>query len=115
MKKTIIYSLIGILFTITLAGCEEKNHDIETCNIRKVAYNWIDIKNRLLIDGWDNSTVERIIFNESHLVQNKNESVDIKGIETYKVTFPTNDEILGPISVYLDQDTFTVLGHDFRD
>jgi len=41
--------------------------------------------------------------------------VDIKGKEVYKVTFETTkDEILGPITVYIEKGTLKVLGNGLR-
>ena len=42
--------------------------------------------------------------------------MNIKGKDTYKVTFrTTNEGILGPIIIYIDKNSYSVLGGDLRE
>ena len=55
-------------------------------------------------------------FEEEYFIANEeNTPVNIQNKETYIVTFTTNDDILGPIIVYIDQDDSSVLGIDYRE
>ena len=57
-----------------------------------------------------------IKFEEEYFIANEeNTPVNIQNKETYIVTFTTNDDILGPIIVYIDQDDSSVLGIDYRE
>ncbi len=60
--------------------------------------------------------VEELIITQSYGVINPGgEIIDIKGKNVYKVTCETEDDpLLGPITVYIGQDTFEILGTDIR-
>ncbi|MDY4252902.1 MULTISPECIES: hypothetical protein [Bacteria] len=116
MRKIIIYSISLVALILLLVGCTDKLSSKQEGNIREAAYNWIDDTSKATITSWNTATIEEVRFDKEHLVTNKTENVDIINKKTYKVTFTTtNDEILGPIIIYLDKDTLEVLGMDFRD
>lgn len=112
MKKLLTYCLLIIAFTLQLTGCNNTSKD----TIKETAYNWLDEQNQMSIIDWESANIKVIKFDTEHIVTNQTEnSINIQDKETYQVTFKTNDEILGPIVVYLDKDTLKVLGIDYRD
>ena len=93
-----------------------KSSHIEKDNIRQTAYNWIDDSIKSTMIDWQTSKIENITFDKEHLIINETETLDIINTEVFKVTFTTkDDDLLGPVIVYLDKDTFEVLGMDFRE
>lgn len=85
-------------------------------NIKEIAYNWLDNQSKLSISDWKSASIDTIKFNEEHFVANTLDiSINIQDKETYQVTFTTNDDILGPIIVYVDKENLNVLGVDYRE
>ena len=85
-------------------------------NIKEIAYNWLDNQSKSSIVDWKSADINIIKFNEEHFVANTIEiSKNIQDKETYQVTFETNDDILGPIVIYVDKTDLNVLGVDYRD
>lgn len=116
MKRILGYGILVVLFTLQLVGCRNISSNESKNKIRKTAYNWLDDASKSDIIDWETATVEEIKFEEEHVVVTKTDNIDIRNIETYKVTFTTQkDELLGPIVIYLDKDNLNVLGVDFRE
>ena len=116
MKRILGYGILVVLFTLQLVGCSNISSNESKNKIRKTAYNWLDDASKSDIINWKTATVEEVKFEEEHVVVTKTDNIDIRNIETYKVTFTTQkDELLGPIVIYLDKDNLNVLGVDFRE
>lgn len=86
--------------------------------IRDTAMTWISEVMKEAKDTITDTkavTVENYDATESHAIWSPAGQIDIKGIATYKVSFPTSkDDILGPITVYLDRSNMAPLGSDYR-
>ncbi|WP_195990268.1 hypothetical protein [Clostridium sp. D53t1_180928_C8] len=109
MKKIYILFIISI---VQLVGCNNTSNKY----IRENAYNYLDYRNKAAIINWESADVQKIKFEEEYFIENEeNTPVNIKNKETYIVTFTTNDDIFGPIIVYIDQDDSSVLGIDYRE
>ena len=109
MKKIYILFIISI---VQLVGGNNTSNKY----IRENAYNYLDYKNKSAIINWESADVQKIKFEEEYFIANEeNTPVNIQNKETYIVTFTTNDDILGPIIVYIDQDDSSVLGIDYRE
>ena len=112
MRKILTYGLLIVAFTLQLAGCSNTPKD----TIKETAYNWLNERNQMSIIDSESANIKAIKFDTEHIVENQIEnSINIQDKETYQVTFTTNDEILGPIVVYVDKDNLEVLGMDYRD
>lgn len=109
MKKIYILFIISI---VQLVGGNNTSNKY----IRENAYNYLDYRTKSAIINWESADVQKIKFEEEYFIANKeNTPVNIQNKETYIVTFTTNDDILGPIIVYIDQDDSSVLGIDYRE
>lgn len=109
MKKIYILFIISI---VQLVGGNNTSNKY----IRENAYNYLDYRNKSAIINWESADVQKIKFEEEYFIANEeNTPVNIQNKETYIVTFTTNDDILGPIIVYIDQDDSSVLGIDYRE
>lgn len=112
MRKTLTYMVL--FFTIILLIYE--GGKVSKNTIRESAYNYLDTKSKSSITDWKSATIKIRKYNKDYLVEtSNNELIDIKDKKTYQVTFKTNNEVLGPIIVYLDKDSLEVLGIDFRE
>lgn len=85
--------------------------------IREIAYLWLNENFKKTIINWKEAKVEECKYTTDHIVisqsGNSDDSVNLKGIDTYKITFSTTNEgILGPIIIYIDMNTFNALGGD---
>lgn len=109
MKKIYILFIISI---VQLVGGNNTSNKY----IRENAYNYLDYRTKSAIINWESAEVQKIKFEEEYFIANEeNTPVNIQNKETYIVTFTTNDDILGPIIVYIDQDDSSVLGIDYRE
>jgi hypothetical protein len=130
MKKIIIFLSLIICISFQVTGCTEqktgnstkKNQKIETTvkktesDIREIAYQSLDQGSKNTILYWKGAKVEEYIDITDHSVAGPNRGVNIKGIDAYKITFSTTNEgILGPLTIYVDKNTFNVIGTDFRE
>ena len=115
--KNIIKSMLIILFSVLLLiGCNSTTSDKTDKEIREIAYNWLDDESKSEITNSSTASIGKVIFTSEHLVATKTKSLDIRNIESYRVIFNTaKDDLLGPIVVYLEEDTFSVLGIDYRE
>ena len=114
MKRMLGYGLLILLFSLKLVGCSNISSNEFKNKVREIA--WLDDTSKSDIINLETALIEKVKFKEEHLVATKTDNIDIKNIEAYKVTFTTqNDELLGPIVIYLDKDNLNVLGIDFRD
>ena len=99
MKKLII--LILALIPI-FSNCKKENEAIPELQIREIAWNSLSEQEKLtVIVDWKQAPVSESTYNQKSV---------------YAVRFNTTyDELLGPITVYVDISTKVVLGQALRD
>lgn len=116
MKKLLTSIILILTFSTLFTACNAKSSRIEKDTISETAYNWIDDSIKSTIIDWQTSKVEKITFDKEHLIINETDTLDIINTKVFKVNFTTkDDDLLGAVIVYLDTDTFEVLGMDFRE
>lgn len=116
MKRILGYGVLVVLIALQLVGCSSISSNESKNKVRETAYNWLDDTSKADILNWETAPVEEVKFKEEHVVATEVDTIDIRNIETYKITFTTQkDELLGPIVIYLDKDNLNVLGLDFRE
>ena len=112
MKKILIYLLFCFIFIFELVGCKSISRE----SIKENAYNYLDYRAKASVSDWSKASIEKIKFNEDYFISNKESiSINIKDKETYIVIFATNDDILGPIKVYVNEEDLTILGLNYRE
>lgn len=116
MKKFFASIILILTFSTLFTTYNAKSSPIEKDNIRDTAFNWIDDSIKSTIVDWQTSNVEKITSDKEHLIINEMGTLDIIDTEIFKVTFTTkDDDLLGPVIVYIDIDSSEVLGMDFRE
>ena len=130
MKRMLISLTLIICILLQITGCtkesignsKNENQTIETTanksenDIREIAYQSLSEDNKKTVISWKDGKVEQYKSTNDHSIGSPNGSVNIKGKDTYKVMFRTNNEgILGPIIIYIDKNSYSVLGGDLRD
>ena len=98
MKKLII--LILALIPI-ISGCKKENATDSDLQIREIAWNSLDTqaKSTVIVD-WKQAVVSESTYNQKSV---------------YAVSFNTSDEaLLGPIIVYIENASLVVLGQGLR-
>lgn len=112
MKKIILYSFLCLLILITGCSTTEKSDE----DITNIAYQYLDENTKKTILDWENAKVDKESKSEGYLVAGPNGVVNTKGKNIYTITFRTNNEAtLGPISVAMDKDTYSIIGVGLRD
>lgn len=85
-------------------------------DIREIAYQYLGEADKATLIDYENAEVEEYRCAGDHYVASLNGHINLKDKDTYKVTFNTsNDALLGPIIIYLDKTSYSVLGIDLRD
>ena len=130
MKKTILSLCLLMLISIQVAGCGETTENPKVnesitnetsvnksdTEIRELAYQSLNENDKKTVVDWESAKVEEYNSSTDHSVGSPNGLANIKDKYTYKVIFRTNNEgLLGPITVYIDKDTYEILGIDLRD
>jgi hypothetical protein len=97
-----------------IKAIETKSKKSES-DIRKIAYQCLNEYDKKSIIRWQSAKVEEYTSKTDHSIWATNKTVNIKGKDTYKVTFRTNNEnLVGLISIYIDINSYKVLGQDLR-
>lgn len=113
MKKIAViflFFMVGILFYVGIKA------RYEVKNINEIAYGWLDSDYKNLVKNKEALEIKVIPSCDEHVIVNNGEMVNIENMSIYKVIFDTeNQELLGPVVVYLEKDTLKVLGMDFRE
>ncbi|MDF2538445.1 MAG: hypothetical protein K0S76_1466 [Herbinix sp.] len=113
MKNVMFVFSISLLLLIS--GCKEIKSETE---IREIAYDYLNDQGKELIIDWETASVDEYpISNELKIMNNDYDITSIKNIDTYAVTFHTNvtlEAFAGPIIVYLDKNTYKILGMNLR-
>lgn len=116
-----------IIILSSIIGCSDNNNDrpkdgplpdadmlfLETAaSLREIAWNQLSEKEKSTITGdWREAKVTIVQWSAVPLKQTKVEPEVI-----YKVTFNTElDALLGPIGIYFDPVTKTIVGYDVRE
>lgn len=99
MKKLIILIIVLIPF---ISSCEKEKETDLNLQVKKIAWNYLSeqAKSTVIID-WKQAPVTESTYNQKNV---------------YAVSFNTSDdELLGPIIVYVETSTKVVLGQALRD
>ncbi|MFH5834630.1 hypothetical protein ACHAL6_00975 [Proteiniclasticum sp. C24MP] len=114
--KTNIVLFSVIIILISFSGCSYgESSDKSPEEIRSLAYEHVRGNGDERILNEDTAQVVRVLIEEEHQIMGREGAMNIQGREVFKVTFTTsNDDLLGPIRVYLDVDTYDVIGVDYR-
>jgi hypothetical protein len=108
------FMTFSLFFAIFLNGC---NSNSAYSNEIESAYNYVDPISQETIKNWEKASVEKYIPTGELEVKDeeKNKYINIKGFKTLKVSFKTTDDAeLGPINVYIDENSKKVLGVGIR-
>ena len=99
MKKLI---MIFLALIPLFSGCQKEGDTDSNLQIREIAWNWLSVEARsTVIIDWKEAPVTASTFNQKR---------------AYAVRFNTSkDELLGPITVYVDISSKVVLGQALRD
>ena len=99
MKKLII---LFVALIPLVSGCKKDQTPGTLSEIREIAWNSLSTAEQSTVTGdWKQAEVTETTYNEK---------------SAYAVAFHTSDDaLLGPITVYVDQSTKLVLGYDLRD
>lgn len=124
MKKVIISLCLLVVIFLQVTGCTNAKIKSTEINTEKSKSDIIEIAYKSLNEGiqknsiinWKSAKVEEYKSQLDHLIGSQSGEVNIKDKDTYKITFETdNDMLLGSIIVYLDRNSYTALGIDFRE
>jgi len=98
MKRIFIFLIICISFT----QCNKDESKSKETQIRENAWNALTAQQKSTITtNWETAPITESTFNNT---------------PAYIVTYQTTDNaLLGPITVYVDKNTYTYLGQDLRD
>ncbi|MDI3508476.1 MAG: hypothetical protein PWP55_668 [Clostridiales bacterium] len=113
--KKIIYTYLLIALAINFVGCTQKNMlNQDSDDIRKIAWDQLSEESKKEIVGdWQDAKLEKVIANGKSI---NLLDLDYDNKEVYHVTFKTkNEELLGPIGVYISLDTHKIIGADYRE
>lgn len=113
MKKIGII-ILGIMIALIIYAGWKGNHDVKV--IGSIAYDWLD--DEIKIDIIDKKPIEikELTTRDKHILYNKDKTVNIKNMDVYKVTFKSkNEELLGPVIVYINRENLDVVGMEFRE
>lgn len=115
-RKHLIGYIIMMMSLLCFSGCTYgKSLDKTEEEIRYLAYVYVQGDKYETILNGDTAKVTMESIDKEHLIMGKESALDLQGRAVYKVLFRTkNDALLGPIRVYLDANTYEVLGVDFR-
>ncbi|WP_028563027.1 hypothetical protein [Paenibacillus pinihumi] len=115
MKKIILS--ITIVMVLCLVGCSKDYANTvkdEPTQMKKIAWEGLSKKEQKVVVGsWESATIEKIEVSKLKfpLIFLEKNSENI-----YRVTFKTTqDELLGPIGVYIDADIKKIVGYDIRE
>jgi hypothetical protein len=104
----------SLFFTIILSSCN--SNPVYSDEIER-AYNYLSPISQETIKNWKTASVEIYTPTGDLEVENeeKDKYINIKGFDTLKVTFKTTDDAeLGPIDIYIDENSKKILGIGIR-
>lgn len=124
MKRIFVLVLIGLLLLAGITGCtKDKNSNTNPVNqnqkdetkIRNIAFQWLNNNGTIKLKEWKAAKVIETKYTDDHKVYKGDETINIKGIDTYKVIFEmSEEEVWGgtTITVYVDKESENILGTD---
>lgn len=123
MKKAIIAFGLFFLILLPITGCSgsqsgsranQSTKSVE--DIRKMAYQSLSEVEKKTVTNWETAEVKEYKADEEHYVISDDKvETNLKGKDTYMVTFHiSNEGLLGPITIYMDKNSYAILGSDFR-
>ena len=130
MKKAIIFLLIIICISLQITGCTKQkidditkeNQKIETTikktgsDIREIAYQSLNENEKKKVIDWKGASVEEYkSTTDLSAVSQKGDWINLKGKDTYRITFTTNNAMFGPILVFVEKNTFNVFSGGLHD
>lgn len=121
MRKMIISLCLLMLISVQITGCTTAPNSIKNENkismstIKEIAYQYLSENEKNSIIDWKNALVSESKISSDHTVASLTGAVNLKGKDTYIITFTTNNASLGPITIYVDKNSHKVLGVDLRD
>ena len=113
-RKQII--ALCILLTVCILTVRT-DHKISESEIREIAYQYMSDHMKMTVTDWKDAKVEEDkTLSGGYLVSSHTDVMNLKDTDTYRVTFRTNDgSASGPIVVFVDQFSFSVVGVGLRD
>jgi len=94
----------------------ETNIKKSESDIIEIVYNSLDEYNKKSIIDWKSAKVEEYKPLTDCIIGGSQGAINIKDKDTYKITFRTDNEgILGPITKYVDMNSYEILGGEMRD
>lgn len=106
--------IVCMFFLLILSGCSSYSKYPEEI---EEAYNYVHPNSKETIKNWQKASVSKYTPTEDFEVFDKNENiyVNIKGTEVLEITFnTTDDELVGPIVVYVDEQSKDIIGMGAR-
>ncbi len=113
MKKVIIsVILVLVLFS---GGCSKDHENLikdELTQLKEIAWDSLSNKEKKVVENnWERAKIEQIEQSKLQLIGLENNSTNV-----YRVIFnTTQDEMLGPIGIYIDADRKEIIGHEPRE
>jgi hypothetical protein len=106
-----------ILVLLQATGCNTEYRTKKSdADIIEIAYQYLSENTRKTIVDWKNAEVQEDNDSVGYLVANQNGVVSTKGKDTYIITFKTNSHYaLGPVMVFMDRNTYKIIGVGLRD
>lgn len=118
LRKTIISLCLFIFVLLQATGCNTTESRIQKSDesIIEIAYQYLSENTRKTIVDWKSAKVQEDNDSAGYLVAGPNGVVSTKGKDTYIITFKTNGAAaLGPVMVFMDRNTYEIIGVGLRD
>ena len=116
MKKT-WWIILAVLVMLGISGMKKYVLPTEISQQKaiEVVKEKLDSKSIETIINLDNPKIKEIVFDTQPSMYYLEDETDIIGKELYKVTFNTTmDGLLGPMVLYVDKLTGTLIGVEYR-
>ena len=143
MKRWMVFIMCFSIFTIIIGGCEQQEKATETDvsvsekgmkeieyvskvsseeeginqnEAVKIAQKKLTKDEKESVTNFETPNVEQINFAEEPSIYKYDKEKNMVGKQVYKITFYTDqDELLGPIVLYLDALDGQIYGEDYRE
>ena len=129
MRKMIIALCLLILISTQITGCtkaisnsnksENKATKISIkkskSGVREIAYQSLDEDDKKSVINRSTAPVQEGKSSAYHRIASHEGVINIRNTDTYIVTFNTNNASLGDITIYVDKNSYKVLGYELRD
>lgn len=112
----LVVLLIGINYVYQ--AWDHRAHPVESsaAAARTIAYQSLSKTQKATVLDWQEAQSEGYMATAEHPVRSFKgpTPTDIKGIQTYRVTFKTTNAFMGSITVYVNEDCDSVIGYGFQ-